>query len=83
MRPAVIRLEVGLPHLLIWIGFVGLLVVGYLLFWRWRRRQPKTKSRETSYSERLERRLAQGGKGGKARSSPRPRVAGDHPPVRR
>ncbi len=65
MRPAVISIEVGLPHLLVWIAIVGLLAVGYLLYRMWRRRHPKVAQRPVSYSERLGRRLAESRKGQK------------------
>lgn len=58
MRPAIISLQVGLPHLLIWIAIVALLVAGYFVFRKWRRRHPKAARRQTTYSASLERRLA-------------------------
>lgn len=71
MRPALMNLEVGLPHLLIWIAIVGLLVAGYYFFRRWRQRHPKRATREVSYSERLGHRLAEGRKGQKGRGAAR------------
>jgi hypothetical protein len=79
MRPAVISMEVGLPHLLVWIAIVGLLAVGYLLYRMWRRRHPKVAQRPASYSERLGHRLAEGRKGqkrGSARSTDKERRRG-------
>lgn len=71
MRPAVISMQVGLPHLLVWIAIVGLLAVGYLLYRMWRRRHPKVAQRPASYSERLAHRLAEGRNGQKRRGSAR------------
>ncbi|MES2633591.1 MAG: hypothetical protein V4669_11505 [Pseudomonadota bacterium] len=67
MRPALMNLQVGLPHLLIWIAIVGLLVAGYFFFRRWRRRHPKVAQRESSYSASLERRMADARRRGKGR----------------
>ena len=58
MRPALMNLQVGLPHLLIWIAIVGILVAGCFFFRRSRRCHPKVAQRESSYSARLERRMA-------------------------
>jgi hypothetical protein len=69
MRPASMSLQVGLPHLLVWIGIVALLVTGYFVYQSWRRRHPKRAARQASYSERLGLRLAEGRKGRKAPSS--------------
>jgi len=69
MRPALMNLQVGLSHLLIWIAIVGILVAGYFFFRRWRQRHPKRATREGSYSQRLGHRLAQGRKGQKGRGA--------------
>ncbi len=59
MRPSLVSLQVGLPHLLIWIGVVVLLVASLVFFRRWPHRHPKDTTRRTSYSGGLKRRFAE------------------------
>lgn len=66
MRPAVPDLHIGLPLLLLWIVILLLVVVGHLLYRRWRRSQPKPAPRETSYTKTLRQRLAARQHGGKS-----------------
>lgn len=59
MRTTLPDLHVGLPILLMWLAVVLVIVAGYLLHRAWRRRHPaKPVPRETSYSHKLQERLA-------------------------
>lgn len=76
MRPAVPDLHVGLPLLVMWLVTVVLIVAGYLIYRRWRRKHPKVVPRETSYSEKLQQRLAKRQDDGANAKGPRERSAG-------
>lgn len=57
MRIALPSLQVGLPILIMWAGFVLLAVLGLFAVRHWQRRHPHRPRRELTYSQALSSRL--------------------------